>query len=137
METYLEGFQIDMETLALTEEEEAKLEQAAQQPDPKVTVAQIEAQAEVYKADLRKEVERLKLALDAQFKRLSLEQAQAEAQIKSDTTLTKEAMKTGQATKEDVAPAQAPAMEPVQEESVEPEQSAVDVDKALAILGLQ
>lgn len=137
METYLEGFQIDMETLALTEEESTKLEQAAQQPDPKVVVAQIEAQAEVYKADLRKEVDRLKIALDAQFKRLSLEQAQAEAQIKSDTTLTKEAMKTGQATKEDVTPAQAPVVEPMQESLAEPKQNAVDINAALGILGLQ
>lgn len=131
METYLEGFQIDMEQLALTEEERQQLESAAQQPDPKVIVAQVEAQAEVYKADLRKEVETLKLALDAQFKKLSLAQAQAAAQLKSDTTLVQEKMKGDNA-----AAAETPASSEKPSTSAA-DQNSIDVGKALATLGLQ
>ena len=130
MQVYLEGFQIDIETLAITEEERARLEQAEQQPDPKVIAAQIESQAEVYKADLRKEVDTLKLALEAQFKRLSLEQAQAEARLKSDTALVEKDMDTRQKLANDGAI-------PKKDALTEPVEPAVDVDAALNILGLQ
>lgn len=128
METYLEGFQIDIEQLALTEKEQQQLEAAAQQPDPKVAAAQIEAQAEVYKADLKKEVDTLKLALEAQFKKLSLEQAQNEAQLKSDTALVQETIKgeNNVAAKGIVTPKQ-----------TEPPEELVNIDEALSMLGLQ
>lgn len=45
-----------METLELSEEERQQLETASKQPDPKVIAAQIEAQAEVYKADLKRKL---------------------------------------------------------------------------------
>ncbi len=128
METYLEGFQIDMEQLALTEEERQQLEAAAQQPDPKVAAAQIEAQAEVYKADLKKEVDTLKLALEAQFKKLSLEQAQNEAQLKSDTALVQETIKGENSAVDGSATAP---------KSVKPAEGPVNVDEALSMLGLQ
>lgn len=128
METYLEGFQIDMEQLALTEEERQQLEAAAQQPDPKVLAAQIEAQAEVYKADLKKEVDTLKLALEAQFKKLSLEQAQNEAQLKSDTALVQETIKGENSAEGEGATAAKPA---------KPAEEPVNVDDALSMLGLQ
>lgn len=124
MQVYLEGFQIDIETLALTDEERERLEAAEQQPDPRVAAAQIEAQAEVYKADLRKEVDTLKLALEAQFKDLSLQQAQAAAQLKSDTALLQKGMDVQQKTGETAQPA------------IE-EKMPVDVESALATLGLQ
>ena len=125
METYLEGFQIDMEQLALTEEERQRLEAAAQQPDPKVLAAQVEAQAEVYKADLKKEVDTLKLALEAQFKKLSLEQAQSAAQLKSDTALVQEAIKGENSAVNEGTTAPKPPEKPV------------NVDEALSMLGLQ
>lgn len=128
METYLEGFQIDMEQLALTEEERQQLEAAAQQPDPKVAAAQIEAQAEVYKADLKKEVDTLKLALEAQFKKLSLEQAQNEAQLKSDTALVQETIKG-----ENSAVGEGATTSKLAKPAEEP----VNVDDALSMLGLQ
>ncbi len=128
METYLEGFQIDMEQLALTEEERQQLEAAAQQPDPKVAAAQIEAQAEVYKADLKKEVDTLKLALEAQFKKLSLEQAQNEAQLKSDTALVQETIKGENSTVDGSVTAP---------KSAKPAEEPVNVDEALSMLGLQ
>ena len=128
METYLEGFQIDMEQLALTEEERQQLEAAAQQPDPKVLAAQVEAQAEVYKADLKKEVDTLKLALEAQFKKLSLEQAQNEAQLKSDTALVQETIKGENSVAGENTAAPRPA---------KPTEEPVNVDEALSMLGLQ
>ncbi|MBK9952885.1 MAG: hypothetical protein IPP10_15660 [Candidatus Competibacteraceae bacterium] len=128
METYLEGFQIDMEQLALTEEERQQLEAAAQQPDPKVLAAQVEAQAEVYKADLKKEVDTLKLALEAQFKKLSLEQAQNEAQLKSDTALVQETIKEENSVAVENTTAPRPA---------KPAEEPVNVDEALSMLGLQ
>ena len=128
METYLEGFQIDMEQLALTEEERQQLEAAAQQPDPKVLAAQVEAQAEVYKADLKKEVDTLKLALEAQFKKLSLEQAQNEAQLKSDTALVQETIKGENSAAGENTTAPRPA---------KPAEKPVNVDEALSMLGLQ
>jgi hypothetical protein len=133
MQIYLEGFQIDIETLALSEEERQILEQAAQQPDPKVIAAQIEAQTEVYKADLKKEVDTLKLALEAQFKRLSLEQAQNEAQLKSDTALTQESLRSKTA---QVISPNTPATPKNLDESQELT-PAVDVKAALNTLGLQ
>lgn len=133
MQIYLEGFQIDIESLAITEEERAQLEQAAQQPDPKVIAAQIEAQAEVYKADLKKEVDTLKLALEAQFKKLSLEQAHAAAQLKSDTALVQEKLRSNTA---QVTSPNTPAVPKDLGESIE-EENPIDVKSALNILGLQ
>lgn len=132
MQIYLEGFQIDMETLALSDEERQTLEKAAQQPDPKVIAAQVEAQAEVYKADLKKEVDTLKLALEAQFKRLSLEQALDAARLKSDTTLAQEKLRS------DTAKVTSPNTSTTEGsiEDVE-EKPAVDVKSALSTLGLQ
>ena len=136
MEIYLEGFQIDMESLAITEEERAQLEQAAQQPDPKVIAAQIEAQAEVYKADLKKEVDTLKLALEAQFKRLSLEQAHAAAQLKSDTDLAQEKLRSDTA---QVTSPNTPATPKnlAGEMTDTEEENPIDVKSALSVLGLQ
>jgi hypothetical protein len=134
MQTYLEGFQIDIETLALTEEEQAQLTKAEQQPDPKVIAAQVEAQAEVYKADLKKEVDTLRLALEAQFKKLSLEQAQAEAQLKSDTHIASKEMDVQQKSVESAEPKPA---EPKPLQAQEEFPSQVDVKAALSTLGLQ
>jgi len=133
MQIYLEGFQIDIESLAITEEERTQLEQAAQQPDPKVLAAQVEAQAEIYKADLKKEVDTLKLALEAQFKKLSLEQAQAAAQLKSDTALVQEKLRSNTA---QVISPNTPAVPKDLGESIE-EENPIDVKSALNILGLQ
>lgn len=130
MQVYLEGFQIDIESLALTDEERQRLEAAEAQPDPKVAAAQIEAQAEVYKADLRKEVDTLKLALEAQFKQLSLQQAQAEAQLKSDTAIAQKDMDVEKKRAEELPGAKPapPARDPTPE---------IDVAAALNTLGLQ
>lgn len=146
MQTYLEGFQIDFENLALTEEERQQLEQAAQQPDPKVVVAQIETEMEKYKADIKAQIESVKVALDAQFKHLSLAQAQSEAQIKSDTALMQKGLDVEQKLKSDKVKAgqsvgkmsSAEGTDDMQEPaSAEDMPNPVDVQAALNTLGLQ
>ena len=137
----MEGFQIDFENLALTEEERQQLEQAAQQPDPKVIVAQIETEMEKYKADIKAQIESVKVALDAQFKNLSLAQAQAEAQIKSDTALVQKGLEVEQKAKSDDTKYKMQAGKTVKEslDTEEPEDMPhpVDVQAALSTLGLQ
>jgi hypothetical protein len=63
MKLYLEGFQMNYEQLAMTDEERKTLTEAEQKPDVKIQVAQIEAAADVRIADMRKESETLKTAL--------------------------------------------------------------------------
>lgn len=131
MKIYLEGFQIDIETLALTDEERQQLQAAEQQPDPKVIVAQIEAQAEVYKADLKKEVDTLKIALEAQFKKLSLQAAQEQAQLSSDTKIAQTAInkdESGKMLTEESVPNTSMAEDVPQKQNVQ---------DALSVLGLQ
>jgi hypothetical protein len=145
MELYLEGFQIDKEKLALTDEERARLEEAEKQPDPKVQVAQIEAQVDVYKADLEKRTDDLKLALEAQFKELSLQQAQAQAELQAQTSLAQEGLKAqtgleGKRMDREAKAAPAPRT-PGQVKARGPEPApelppAQDVEAALAQLGL-
>lgn len=146
MQTYLEGFQIDFENLALTDEERQQLEQAAQQPDPKVIVAQIEAEMEKYKADIKAQIESVKTALDAQYKQLSLAQAQAEAQVKSDTALVQKGLDVEQRLKSDKIKAEQPVgkmssaegTDDMQESaSAEDMPNPVDVKSALSMLGLE
>lgn len=144
MQAYLEGFQIDFENLALTDEEEQQLQQAAQQPDPKVIVAQIEAEMEKYKADIKAQIESVKTALDAQYKQLSLAQAQAEAQVKSDTALVQKGLDVEQRLKSDkMKMGQSPGkMDSAEGTDGMQKPSAdmpdpVDVKSALSILGLE
>jgi len=159
MQTYLEGFQIDIEKLALTDEERQRLEAAEQQPDPKVQAAQIEAQAEVYKADLKKQTDELKLALEAQFKQLSLQQAYDAAELQSTTALAQEGMRGQQALEQKEVGAAAdlqgkrmdltadpgkqtpPQTEGQMEEDPQDQDPtlppAQDVDAALSMLGLE
>ena len=146
MQTYLEGFQIDFENLALTEEERQQLEQAAQQPDPKVVVAQIETEMEKYKADIKAQIESVKVALDAQYKQLSLAQAQAEAQVKSDTALVQKGLDVEQRLNSDKIKAGQPTGKMSSAEGTDDMQepasakdmpNPVDVKSALSVLGLE
>jgi len=87
MAMYLEGFQIDVEKMALTDEERERLEAAEAQPDPKVEAAKIEAQMEYEIAKLQDHTDKLKLALEAQFKQLSLAQAAQAAELNARTQM--------------------------------------------------
>ena len=92
MQIYLEGFQIDAEKLAISEEELKQLQAAESKPDPRVEAAQIQAQALVQAAELKHQVDMLKVTLDAQFKELSLKQATAEAALAAQTDMLKQAL---------------------------------------------
>lgn len=141
MTMYLEGFQIDAETLAMTEEELTQLQEAEKEPDPRIVVAQIEAQAEVYKADLKKQVDLLTLTMEEEYNKFAAKQTTAanvlDAQVKlmqglinkqpEGTVKAPEILNEGQAQGQLEAP-------PKSAPTVEGE--AVDVDSALDELGL-
>lgn len=132
MQLYLEGFQMDAETLAMSEEELKQLTKAQEEPDTKVVVAQIDAQAEVYKADLRKEVEVLKLSLETEFKQLSLDQSAASDLLNGQIKIIQENMKLeGKAA---AAKGQSEGQAPLesQPEAISPD----PVDSALETLGM-
>jgi hypothetical protein len=90
---FLEGFQIDYDHLQLDPDEEQKLEAAQAQPDPKVQVAQINAQVQQMIAQMEDATSRVKLALDAQAKALSIQQAENAVQTQAGANITQEAMK--------------------------------------------
>jgi len=121
MKMYLEGFQVDHESLAMTKEEKQQLQQAEQEPDVKEKVAEIEAAAQRDVAALKDETERLKLALEAQTenvnKQLQIFQSLLDA---SNKDLDREVKPEGRAS----APAPAPAPAP-----------DIAVDEALDLLG--
>lgn len=85
MQMYLEGFQVDFETLALTEEERAELKKAEEEDDVKVQVAKIEAHADLSVQMLKQEMEKMQLAVEALFK--SIEEAGAAAKDDFDQRL--------------------------------------------------
>jgi hypothetical protein len=140
MNMYLEGFQIDSEVLAMTPEELDQLKEAEKQPDPRIIVAQIEAQAEVYKADLKKEVDTLKLALEDEFNKMAADQAKAaellNAQVKVMQGLINKqpegSVKAPEILNEGQAQGQLEELKP----APIVEDDAVDVDNALNTLGL-
>jgi hypothetical protein len=95
MDMMLEGLQIDPERLHATEEEMQQLQQAAAQPDPAVEAAQIRAQTDMQIEQMRKEVEGIRLMLDAQIKGLSIQQAKQAVDTQAAANITQEAMKQG------------------------------------------
>lgn len=140
MNMYLEGFQIDSEVLAMTEEEIKQLQEAEKEPDPRIVVAEIEAKVDVYKADLDKQMDTLKLALEDEYNKMASEQAKAadllNAQVKvmqglinkqpEGTVKAPEILNEGQGQPQLEAPKSAPIVD----------DNAVDVDNALDTLGL-
>lgn len=136
--SFLEGFQIDPAQLALSPEEQAQLEQAANAPDPKLLVAQVQAQVQLAVAEMQKASADLKTALDAQFKNLSIEQARDAVETQAAANITQEAMRQQAAVQQpkeesgakppSIPKPAAPRPEPMPEMSV---------DDALAALGLQ
>ena len=109
-------------------------------------MAQIEAEMEKYKADIKAQIESVKTALDAQYKQLSLAQAQAEAQVKSDTALVQKGLDVEQRLKSDKIKAgqsvgkmdSAEGTDNMQEmPPVKDMPNPVDVKSALSVLGLE
>lgn len=136
--SFLEGFQIDPAQLALSPEEQAQLEQAANAPDPKLVVAQVQAQVQLAVAEMQKASADLKTAPDAQFKNLSVDQARDAVETQAAANITQEAMRQQTALQQpkeesgskppSIPKPAAPRPEPMPEMSV---------DDALAALGLQ
>lgn len=131
MQTFLEGFQIDYENLAMTDEERQKLEAAEQQPDPRVMVAQIEAQGLLMIAQLKDATDQLKIFVDAQAKGASIIQAREAVKTQATANLAQEAMKQDGAVKKEAVKAALPS--PQKSEAQAPN---MDIDQALESLGL-
>jgi hypothetical protein len=144
MAALLEGNQFDAEQLNLSEEEAAAMEEAMNQPDPAVQVAQINAEIEKYGIDKKAETELLKLDVTAQSKNLEYKKALevtnsqvsgtiAQTAMKNETDKEKEQIKAQAkpaAPKSRIARPEPPPQPPVTEL---PEPSP---EEALQILGL-
>ena len=134
--SFLEGFQIDPAQLALSPEEQAQLEQAANAPDPKLVVAQVQAQVQLAVAEMQKASADLKMALDAQFKNLSIEQARDAVETQAAANITQEAMRQQAAVQQPKDGAKPPSIPKPAAPRPEP-MPEMSVDDALAALGLQ
>ena len=128
---YFEGHQMDAEMLQLTPEEEQQLQAAAEQPDPKVEVAQLETQATKYVADVRAEMDKLELAFKAQKEKLDYQKAMdvVDTQTTAQVAMAgmKEETKKAEAAAENVTP-----IKPEQPPEAPPEE---DIDAQLDALG--
>jgi len=81
IDLYLEGFQVDAETLALDDDERQQLEEAANEKDVKVVVAEIQAESNRYRADLKVEFDELQLAVETQLERLATANAASVSEL--------------------------------------------------------
>ena len=126
MDLYLEGFQVDPDTLSLDDEEREQLEAAANEKDVKVVVAEVQAESNRYRADLKNEFDELKLAVDAQLKSLATDNAASAGALSEQVKVFLKQMEIG-ANPE--APGTVPSPEDNPASPVEP-----DVDAALDML---
>jgi hypothetical protein len=124
MDLYLEGFQVDPETLTLDEEERKQLEAAANEKDVKVVVAEIQSESNRYRADLKTEFDKLQLSVESQLELLMADNAANAEQLGAQVKVFQELLKVGQSPASAAAKA-APAPEPTPEP---------DIDAALDIL---
>lgn len=131
IDAFLEGQQIDPESLKLTDEERQQLETAAEKPDPKVEVAQLETAATKYVADMRAEMEKLELALKAQQTKVDYLKAVEIADTQVAGSVALEGMKQ-EVEKEDKSP-QLAAVSNKPPEEVKPINQ--DIDAQLDALG--
>lgn len=132
--TLLEGFQIDPTNLQLDPEEQAKMEAAANAPDPKIVAAQMQTQTTLAVAEMQKATNELKIALDAQLKNLSIAQAKDAVETQAAANITQESMKQAGAQSQARAKAgESPQTLPAAKSPPTPE---MNVDDALSMLGL-
>lgn len=96
MDLYLEGFQVDPETLSLDDEEREQLEAAANEKDVKVVVAEVQAESNRYRADLKNEFDELQLVVETQLKALSAENAASASELGAQVKVFQELLKVGQ-----------------------------------------
>jgi hypothetical protein len=93
MAAILEGLQLDPTKLALDQEEEQMLQDAANKPDPKVEAAQIQSQTQKEIADLNAAVEQLKLQINAGMKGVEIQHGKDVAETQAQANLAQEEMK--------------------------------------------
>lgn len=129
MDLYLEGFQVDPETLTLDDEERKQLEDAAKEKDVKVIVAEVQAESNRYRADLKVEFDQLQLAVETQLERLATANAVSASELGAQVKVFQELLKIGQ-----TPSAAAAAVEPTPEPEPEPVPAEPDVDAALDLL---
>ncbi len=122
IDLYLEGFQVDPETLTLDDDERKQLEDAANEKDVKVVVAEVQAESNRYRADLKNAFDELKLAVESQLEAMAADNATSASELGAQVKVFQELVKVGKSP-ESAASAAAP------EPEAEP-----DVDAALDIL---
>lgn len=143
MEMMLEGLQIDPARLEATPEELQQLQQAAEQPDPRIEAAQIQAQTQMALAEVRKEIDTAKMILDAQLKGISIQQARDAVTAQTAANITQESMRqehdqrmaaTDTASQEHLAKVDA-GLDPENPKGM-PKQPEMSVEEALNHLGI-
>jgi hypothetical protein len=134
MNMYLEGFQVDPSQLDLEDDERAQLEAAANEKDVKVVVAEIQAESNRYRADLKVEFDELQLSIESSLKALTEENAVSTGELNAQVKVFQELLKVGQTPDNAGAapPAAAPAA-PAMPAMPAPQQNT-DVNAALDIL---
>jgi hypothetical protein len=143
MAAILEGLQIDPTKLLLDDEEKQLLEAAANKPDPKVEAAQIQSQTQLQIAQLRSQLEALRVQIDAAMKGVELKQAKDVVDTQMAGTLQQEQLKQEGAHKREALKVAAkpppkvatlPSGEPSNGAPSAPEKPSVQ--EALGILGI-
>ena len=119
MDLYLEGFQVDPETLSLDDDERKQLEDAANEKDVKVVVAEVQAESNRYRADLKVEFDEFQLAVESQLKLLTDASATSASELGAQVKVFQELLKVGQS-----PDAAATAVEPTPESA--PTEAVVD-----------
>ena len=127
MDLYLEGFQVDPETLDLDDEERKVLEDAANEKDVKVVVAEVQAESNRYRADLKNEFDELKLAVETQMEAIATSNGIAAGELTQQVKVFLKQMEIG-------ANPEAPGTVPGPEENPALPTPPSDVDAALDIL---
>lgn len=137
MDMFLEGMQFDPEQLDLDEEERARLEQAANAPDPKVLVEQMRAETDRYIAELKDARAEWEGLLDAQLKGASLNQALAAVETQVEGSIVQEGMRQEGKKDEKMVDAALNPESPVPMKVAQPQALAEPtVDEALTMLGM-
>ena len=140
MRAFLEGFQIDADHLALDPDEQQQLEAAANQPDPRVEAANIQGQVQMQIAQLKDATDRLRLAIEAQSKAASIQQASEAVQTQGEANVAQELIKQqGEHERKGAEIAAEPAAPAAgaKGNGETPPEPEMDVDAALNTLGLQ
>jgi len=131
IDAILEGSQLDPANFELGEEERARLEAAANEPDPKLQVEQLRGETARAIEQMRDARERLEMMLDYQAKGESLASAQeiVDTQV-SGSIVQEEQRQEGKAVQEQQK-AKETSVSVTQENDTEP-----SIDEALSMLGL-